>query len=202
MIGIDVLLGGVTGLLGNAITAFTNYKSTKMDNEHKEKMVELETKAMQEEAKMQIAIKQTEIAGAIELADTNAYTESIKSANVSTFSEKWVDRLFSIEGKCRYLSIPIALFLSVLFGFVEFLKGFMRPGLTAYMVGMSTVITYMAWDIIQKQGLATMTADQAINIYNETTSIIIYLTVSCVTWWFGDRTMSKFLTDLKSNKKK
>ena len=35
-------------------------------------------------------------------------------------------------------------------------------------------------------------------IYNEVTSIVVYLTVSCVTWWFGDRRMAKFLMHMNN----
>jgi hypothetical protein len=34
-------------------------------------------------------------------------------------------------------------------------------------------------------------------IFDQVTSIVIYLTVSCVTWWFGDRRVAKFLMRLR-----
>ena len=71
----------------------------------------------------------------------------------------------------------------------------MRPTLTLYLVGCSSYITYLAWIIIQKHGLQTMTAAQAIGIFQQVTSTMIYLAVSAVTWWFGDRTMSKYLQE-------
>lgn len=201
MIGLDVILGGVTGLLGNVITGILKYKNQKMQFAHDEKMVALETAAMKEEAKMQIAVTKAEIEGAVELADAQAYMESIKAGQKPMFSEKWIDRLFSVEGKFgRFFAVPVAVFISFGFALVDWLRGFMRPALTLYLTGMSTVITYMAWEILQKNGIV-MDADQAVGIYNETTSIVIYLTVSCVTWWFGDRTMSKQLVTMKKEQK-
>ena len=199
--GLDIILGGVTGLLGNVITGWLKYKNQKMQFDHEAKMVALETAAMKEEAKMQIAITKAEIEGAVELADAQAYMESLKTGNKPMFSEQWIDRLFNVQGWVRYIAIPIAVFIATGFAFVDWLRGFMRPALTMYLTGMSSVITWMAWDIMQKNNI-TMTAAQAISIYNETTSIVIYLTVSCVTWWFGDRTMSKAIIQMRQDKDK
>jgi hypothetical protein len=51
-------------------------------------------------------------------------------------------------------------------------------------------------DVLQKHG-HLLTADQAGAIFDQVTSIVIYLTVNCVTWWFGDRRVAKFLMRLK-----
>jgi len=197
MIEWSVLLGGITGLFGNMITGWFKYKDRKLKNEHEQKMVELNTAAMITEAKMQIQITKAKIEGEVELAETGAYTESIKSGNKPMFSEKWIDKLFSVEGKVlRWFTVPTAIVLSFGFGMIDFLRGFMRPALTLYLTGMSTVITWMAWDILQKAGVEAMTAVQALDIYSQTTTIVIYLTVSTVTWWFGDRTMAKHITQM------
>lgn len=202
MIGLDVILGGVTGLLGNAVTAFMNLKTMKEKNKHEETMVGLESEAMKLEAEMNIAVKKAEVEGAVELADSDAYMESIKLGNEKSFSDQWISQLFAVEGWMKYLSMPAGIFIATMFGLLDFLKGFMRPGLTAYLTGMSTYITYLAWEIMQKHGIETMTSTDAVNIYNQTTSIIIYLTVSCVTWWFADRRTGKFVQDIYKNNQK
>jgi hypothetical protein len=76
------------------------------------------------------------------------------------------------------------------------LKAAMRPGLTAYLVVLMSWITFISMDVLQKHG-HLLTADQAGAIFDQVTSIVIYLTVSCVTWWFGDRRVAKFLMRLK-----
>ena len=200
MMGLDVVLGGITGLIGSIATGWMNFKQMKLKNEHEQKMVALETASMKEEAKMQIAITKTEIEGAVELADSAAYMESIKAGNKAMFSEKWIDKLFSVEGKVgKFFAIPVGVLLAMAFGFVDWLRGFMRPAITLYLTGMTTVITFMAWKLINTNG-GIMEMTDAITIYNQTTSIVIYLTVSCVTWWFGDRRMAKFLTNMKNKK--
>jgi hypothetical protein len=195
--GLDILLGGLTGLIGNVITGIMSYKTQKLKNEHDIAMIQAETESMKIEAQMQIQVTKAEIEGAVELADAQVYMNSQTAGNQPMFSEKWIDKLFSVEGKVgRFFAIPVAVLLAMGLGFVDWLRGFMRPALTIYLTGITTVLTYQAWDILQKHGLEGMSATQAITTYTQTTSMIIYLTVSCITWWFGDRRMAKFLTGL------
>ena len=198
MIGLDILLGGVTGLVGNIITGVMKYKNQKLQFQHEARMVALETAAMREEAKMKIAITKAEIEGAVELADAHAYAQTLKAADKQLFSDQWIERLFNVQGKFgSFFAIPVATLLATGFAFVDWLRGIMRPALTIYLTVMSSVITYMAWTIMQQHGIEHLTAEAALGIYNQTTSIVIYLTVSCVTWWFGDRTMSKAIVDMR-----
>lgn len=199
---IETILGGVTGLIGNVVTGWMNYKTMKAKNEHEVAMLKAESEAMKLEAEMNIKITEAKIQGEVELADTQAYIESQKSGQTRYFSDRWVDKLLSVDGKVsKWFALPAAILIAFMFGIVDWLRGFMRPALTIYLTGMSTVITYMAWEIMQKYGMEQMSVDQALGVYNNVITIIIYLTVSCVTWWFGDRRMEKFLTNMNSKGK-
>jgi len=198
---LETILGGVTGLVGNVITGILGYKTQKLKNDHEINILRAETEAMKMEAQMQIEVTKAEIEGAVELADAQAYMISQKVGSEKMFSEKWIDKLFSVEGKFgRFFAIPAAVLIAILFGFVDWLRGFMRPALTLYLTGVTTVITWMAWDILNKHGIG-MTSAEAIATYTQVTGMVIYLTVSCVTWWFGDRRMAKFLTTLNKKNK-
>lgn len=196
------ILGGITGLLGNFLTSWINFKQKKLEFEHESKMVELEIKAMMAEAEANIKITKAEVEGAIELADASAYIESQKQGNKNLFDVKWIDRLFGVQGNVgRFFAIPAAILIAILFGFVDWLKGMMRPGLTLYLVGLTSYLTYVSYQILTKYGGEDITSDQAIVIWNDVVTIIIYLTVSCVTWWFGDRRTAKFLAEFGARKK-
>ena len=194
--GLDIILGGVTGLIGNAFTTWFKYKNARMEYKHKETMVNLETQAMIQEAQMNIQITKSRIEGEIELADAAAFTTSQKVGSEKLFHEKWIDMIME-AGKASkwtgWIYKILGTMIAAAFAFVDWLNAAMRPTLTLYMVGGSTYITYLAWQIMQAAGLETMSAAQAIGIFTQVTSTMIYLAVSAVTWWFGDRTMSKFL---------
>lgn len=191
----DIILGGITGLVGNIITAWSNYKTQKLKNEHDQEMYKYKIQELGAKTDAAIKITEAKISGEVELADSAAYKESQEEGNKQLFAESWITRLFSVEGPLSYVATPIALLLAMMMGFVDFLKGLMRPGLTLYLTGITTWLTYTAYMFLQKAGME-MTSTQAYDIYNQVTSIVIYLTVSCVTWWFGDRRIAKFLMRL------
>ena len=202
----ETILGGITGLLGNVVTSIFNYKSAKLEidrakqqNEFNLKMVDAETRAMIMEAKANIRVTQAQVEGAIDIKDAEAFMQSQTLGNQQFFGNEWIKGLLQIEGKWKIITLPCAVFVSILFGFVDFLRGLMRPTLTAYLTFITTWVTWQAWQIMQTHGLS-ITSDQAVQIFNETTSIVTYLTVSCVTWWFGDRRMAKTIMQLRGAK--
>jgi len=189
---IETILGGLTGLVGSVVTSIMNYKTMKAKNEHELAMIQAQTAAMKAEAEAQIQVTKAQIEGAVELADAQSYMASQRSGNEVLFGENWVDKLLATTGWLSWIAGPVACIVAFLFGLVDWLRGLMRPLMTAYLVGMSTYITYLAWNIVQKYGQG-MTSGEATAIYRSVIEVILYLTVSCVTWWFGDRTMSKFI---------
>jgi cation transport ATPase len=202
MLGLDVILGGVTGLIGNAFTTWFKYKNAKMEYQHEEKMVDLNTQAMIKKAEAQIKVAQEKVRGEVEIADSESYKISQQTGQRQLFHEKWIDMLMASGEKKWYgwIFTLLGTLISALFAFVDWMNAMMRPSLTVYLVGASSYITYMAWEIMQKNGLS-LTAQQSVDIYTQVTSTMIYLAVSAVTWWFGDRTMSKFLQQKGNNNK-
>jgi hypothetical protein len=197
MIGLDILFGGITGLLGNVLTSFFKYKNAKMEFDHKEKMVKLETEAMLEEAKAQISIAKARIEGEVELAEVEAYKEGIESGKEKFFGQQWIDRMLQSTGWSSYILQPIAALLAICFAFIDLLRGLMRPVLTVYLTGLTTYITYLAWTILEMKGMQALSVADAVGIFNDVISTVIYLTVSAITWWFGDRSMSKHIQKMR-----
>lgn len=216
---LETILGGVTGLIGNVVGGIFKYKHAKLEkemlgirNQHELAMVTAETDAMIAEAKANIKITQAQVEGAIDMKDADAYMQSLKEGNKALFSNKWIDRLLTIDGHMfnwtskdgkpksffswKIFTVPIATIIAFLFGMVDFLRGVIRPSLTVYLCGVTTWVTWMAWEIMKTNGVE-INATQAMEIFMETTSIVVYLTVSCVTWWFGDRRMAKTIMELK-----
>ena len=204
---IETILGGVTGLIGNVVSGIFKYKNTKLEmerdvlqNSHELALIDAETKAMIEEAKANIKITQAQVEGAIEIEDSKAFMEAQKQGNKTLLDNQWVNALLSVENNwAKLITVPIASLISILFGFVDFLRGIIRPILTVYLCGVTTWVTWMAWEIMQAHGVA-LTAVQATVIFNDVTSIVTYLTVSCVTWWFGDRRMAKTIMETRGAK--
>ena len=206
---IETILGLITGIGGNVVSGIFKHKTAKLElqkttNEqaHEVAMVKAESDAMIMESKANIAITKANIEGEIEVADSNVYLQSQKEGNKSFFDNKWIDKLFAVEGRWRIITYPIGSLVAVAFGFIDFLRGIIRPTLTAYLVGLTTYITFLAWDVMEAAGLDLFTPEAAQEIFSNVTSIIIYLTVSCVTWWYGDRRMSKTIMETQKKPEK
>lgn len=198
----ETIFGGVTGLIGSVVGGIFKYKTMKAQIElkkaehaHEKDMVKAESDAMIAEAKANIAITRAQVEGAVDLEDAKAYVESQRQGNKQMFSSMWVEKLFTVQGKWQIITLPLAMLVAFLFGFTDFLRGIIRPMLTIYLCGATTWVTYMAWTIMQAHNIG-LTATQASEIFVQVVSIVTYLTVSCVTWWFGDRRIAKTIMEL------
>ena len=194
----ETLLGGFTGLLGSVVTSVMNYKTQKLKNEHDQAMADIDLKKMDKEKEIMLAeaeanmkITEVQTEAQIDIADAEVYKQSIIAAQKEALSEAVHKKLME-GGK---FSKAIAAVLAFLFGLVDFIRKLIRPSLAIYLVGLTTWITYIAWQVMQTHNVK-LNAEQAVSIFDQVTFIVIYLTVTCVTWWFGDRRMAKFLARL------
>lgn len=181
------ILGVVTGLIGTITTNVLNLKAQRLKNEHELAMVKAQTAAMIEEAAANIKITEAQVAGEIERIESQAYLENIKSANTPVLDNAQVSSMYANKW-----TRPFAVIITMAMAFVEFLRGFMRPGLTAYLVGLTSWLTWESVKVLQSKQ-EWISSDTAVAMFDNVTNIIIYLTVSVVTWWFGDRRVAKFL---------
>jgi hypothetical protein len=201
---IETILGGVTGLLGNLVGAYFKYKDAqiqvdlqKAKFQHELAMVSAETQAMIMESKANIAITRANVEGAIELEDAKAYAISQQEGNKNLLGQDWITKMLAVEGKyAKPLAVGAAVIIATAFGFADWLKGILRPGLTLYLTGVSTWVTYKAYEILTANQAVLGTA-QSVAIFSNAVDVVTYLTVSCVTWWFGDRRLSKRYAEMK-----
>ncbi len=113
-------LGAVIGAVGSWATKRENRKMKEIDNAHEERMAEIETQQMEMEHNHALSladkqIEQAQVEGEIEkdIAETNAFTESLKSQKILT-NIKFVDAI-------RFL---------------------MRPLITVYLLAMMSYLAY------------------------------------------------------------
>lgn len=180
------LLGGLTGLIGNGLTAFTNYKTQKLKNNHELAMAEQDRLNITAEADAAVKIEQERVKGVEIEGELAALTESYKQSSKSLFHKSYMDKM------PKWIATTVGL----MFAFIDFLKGAARPVLTYYLMGASTWLTMLTYDMLQKMQGQALTQEQAYDLFNLLVTTIVYLTVTCVTWWFADRRMAKFLMRL------
>lgn len=193
----EMIFGGVTGLIGTIWSSYNQRKVRELEIEdkkaqrsHELRMVEAETSAMIAETEARIRVTETQVQGAVELQEAAAFEASQRMGNRKDFAESFMQRLFAAEGWARYLSVPAGILLCVLFGASDFFKGVFRPAATAYLLGVSTWITWTAWDLLSAAGSALPPTRASLLVY-DAMGTVMFLTTMAVSWWFGDRMHAK-----------
>jgi hypothetical protein len=194
------VLGTIFGQLGNLVNQWFQKKQIEMKYKHEKDMAKINIDMLRAKTDASIKIVQAEVQGKVDLADAGAFAYSQQVGNQRNFSDKWMDSLLSQEGWLRYISVPAAFMLMCLFAIVDFLKALMRPGLTLYFTTLSSLLTWKCYDIIQKANFEAITQEMAVLYFTIAVDTCIMLTTTCVSWWFGDRRMAKFLSKMNESR--
>jgi len=210
MLGIlgSIFSGGITGVLGSLFSNVLNFFNQRQKNKHEFALKELDLKARKEdrafmitEAEMNLKVTVAEVEGAIQTEEARAFTKSQEGYHQTLlFKASFMTKLMNVKGYLKYVTIPIAGFVAMLFGIVDLLKHLMRPGITIVLILMMVWIFKMVHPMVQTIGGMTIT--EALKIYMFIIEATIYLTVTCVSWWFSDRRIAKFMMRLDDGNRK
>ncbi len=191
------VFGALTGLVGSAVTAWTNYKMQKLKNDHELAMVEAETKSMVAEAQAQIQVTKAKVEGEERVAEMEALKASYGELSKDTFKESYMKYV----AESRWTRWWAPALIGILFAFVDVMRRAARPALTYYLVGATTWLTVMVWRLLAQSG-SPIDSTAAQELLGQLVVTILYLTVSAVTWWFCDRRLAKFLMRLNDGNAK
>lgn len=176
----SVFSGGVTGLLGVGVQRFFDFLKVKqeisvlkLNHEHEINLRRVDAEIMEKEWAARAQVASIEAAGKAEVAAEQSFAASFAS-EPQRYSEKVKPGAFSG-------------FVLVL---LDFIRGIVRPGLTVYLCAITTMMYLEAKALIAVAG-EFMTPEQAIDIHRVIVSTVLYLTTTCVLWWFGTRNRQK-----------
>lgn len=175
---LSVMTGGLTGLLGAGIQKYSEQQTKKLElealklkNGHDLEMRRMDIEADKVAWEQRKEIKGIEGATAIGIEDAKAFAVSQEKEHNLLAGQK----LNSLQ-----------VWFMVL---LEFVRGMIRPGLTIYLCAITTLMSYQAYMILRHLN-AAIEAKDAMLVMREIVSTILYLTTTCVTWWFGVRTQA------------
>lgn len=172
----SIFAGGATGLLGVLVQRYFDHKNRELDKQ-------LEAQRQTHELSMRdkdAAIMAQEWAGRTKVADIEA-AATVNAADAAAFGES-----FKLEPK-QYSSnvVKPTKGQSWVLILVDAMRGIVRPGLTVYLCAITTLIYSDAQMLLGKvQG---MTATEALDLTKMVVGTVLYLTTTCVLWWFGTR---------------
>lgn len=174
-----ILSGGVTGLLGVVFQRFADYKNKQLDMQLEKQRGDIELQKMEKEseirkaeaqARVEVAVKEGEAAK--DVAESQAFAASF-GMEPQRYAQGTAPA--GRVGEWGWLLLTL----------VDSLRGAIRPLLTLYLC---VIATYLYWDAHSLIGDAKYyTADQALALVTGIIDTILYLWVTCTTWWFGTR---------------
>lgn len=170
----SIVSGGATGLIGViAQRAFDAWnKKQELDKlkaqwDHDAVMKDKDAAIMAQEWASRTKIAGTEADAAKDVAQSNAFAESLKSQNMR----------YS-EGKAT------GAFLTGCLVLLDVVIGLIRPLLTIYLCALTT---YVYFEVRLLLGKEAITTNEALDIWKLVICTILYLTTTCILWWFGTR---------------
>lgn len=171
----SVLSGGATGLIGAAIARYSDYKTKQLDIEVQRMKLEneiqlrhIDERIIEKELSSKERIVISESEARVDVEDSKAFRSAIES-----------------EPKIYHNPSKLTRAQNAWMVLVDGVRGLIRPGLTLYLCGITTAVYMQAGSIIKKQPIPI---EQSVEIYTQISSTILYLTTTCVLFWFGIRT--------------
>lgn len=174
--------GGATGLLGVLIQRWFDHKKVREERE----LLKLQLEAAQQTRKMELESQERMASKAADVQALEAQLDA--QARMTEAAER--SYVASVESDKATYSAPAAQeksrFVRWALGFVDAIRGLMRPGITAYTLWMLTVVFMWVRDLYSQMGL-TMTPSQVHELTQQAVGTIVYLSVTTTVWWFGVR---------------
>lgn len=164
----SLLSGGATGIIGSIVTNTFDFFEQSRKNKQEIKRRELDIQEMDKEYEHRKEISaQKQEAETQETSydhDTRAYTSGMK------LESPWI-------------KVPLVI--------VDTLRGVIRPALTLVLVYLTWRVFDSAHAVLEDAGLQTLEPSEAMTLVMSVVDMILYLTSTAVTWWFGTRPRSK-----------
>ena len=165
----SILSGGATGLIGIIIQRIADYKNKQLDMQEKvaQRAHEMALTTAEWQGKLTVAKEQGDAAR--DVADSGALAASYQGAFERFASwdmkrEPWYFKMWMVA--------------------LDFARGIVRPALTVYLCVLTTLIYFQAKGLVAAEDL---TAEDALKLQVRIVETILYLTTTCVLWWFGTR---------------
>ena len=176
-----VLSGGATGLLGILIQQWGDNKKRTHDLEllKQQHTQTLELRRIEGEQALQMATVSAE--SAEKLAEIQAAARLEESASDDYRASVASDRATYSSPEAQKVW-----YVAAAMGFVDFLRGIIRPGITIYSMVLLTLLLYWVHDMWSRS-LLVLSQDDTKKLMLEVVGTTTYLVITTTVWWFGRR---------------
>lgn len=172
--------GGATGLLGVFLQRYFDFKNKvqdieilKMKHEQEVSLRKIDMDLNKQEWEGRNRVAMTEGESAMGVADAQALAASY------------------IADKAQYaVGLKLSRAATGWMVFVDVVRGLIRPGLTIYLIILTSVV-YGEVETVLENSAGILSKTDLLEMSKLVIGTILYLTVTCVLWWFGTRNKGK-----------
>lgn len=177
-----VLSGGATGLLGVLLQRFFD---------HKAKALEIEVIKLNHANSLELARLENERADNrnrtdLELASVQLEGEQAEQDAQNLRAAFAHDRATYLPADALVNQHWTSKLVVLMFGFVDTLRGVIRPGMTAYLCVLVTFMFYWVKELAKEYGL-TLSPEQVYQLMLQIVTTILYVFTVTTLFWFGTR---------------
>lgn len=170
-----VFSGGATGLLGIGIQRWFDFKNRQQDIEITKLQLANAIELAKLEADRATRVSEMDMEARFVEADAGVMQASFRHDAANYLSPEAQKRKGWVGG-----------FVITLMALVDFLRGALRPGMTAYLCGLVTVMFFWVQSTSERYGMS-LTPEQAFQMMMQIIVTILYVFTVSATWWFGTR---------------
>ena len=174
--GASAVLGGITGVVGGAVTRYFDFKNAGLKNQsdaqaqaHELAMKGADLEITKAEAASNFKITQETALSAESMAETQAFQTAL-----TIEPQRFADVSHVTPGQ-NWLLVCL-----------DVVRGLIRPGLTAYLAVLTSLIYWQNIHVMAKEGM-TMDPEHAFTLVNGCQDTVTYLFTTAVCFWFGTR---------------
>lgn len=192
-----VLSGGATGLIGILLQRYFDLQNKKQDLEvvklnhaNTIELAKLESARADARAAADQELAETAGENAVRLEETRAETAEIQGSYAGLRAAMEADKATYLHSDSQKKNDWIGKFSRFAFTLVDALRGFIRPGMTAYLCGLVTVMFYWVRELAEQFGVS-LTAAQVHELMLQIVTTILYVFTTTTLFWFGTRPSQK-----------
>ena len=178
----SVLSGGATGLIGVLLQRYFDLQHKKQDIE----IIKLNHQNTLELSKLESARADSRNAAEVSMAEVDAEARGDEAASKSLIAALENDKATYLDKGAQSLPGFVGGAVTLMMGFVDFLRGFIRPGMTAYLCVLVTYMFMWARNLMDVHGIS-FTPEQITGIVVQIVSTILYVWTTVSLFWFGTR---------------
>lgn len=170
-----VVSGGATGILGSLISDVSSHFKDKAMYAYKLKQGDLDIRLLKAKTDASVMIARTEQETAKVEGVINIQRDEMASFKESQESDSGILKALAAAKQS-----------STLLNLAAFIRTMVRPLLTSYLCFVTTLMYIDARNFMEGVDLLMVSA-QAMQVYGDVTTNVLYLTAAAVLFWFGQR---------------